>query len=134
MAIALGGCTCPRCTRARAGDSPDAKARAEGLLREHLTPGQLKDWAQNRAFNVRGSQGGLYRLTPGFHGRHSSVVRHSDRLGIAVWPVDLLIEADWALALMLYFKADEETVVYSGCHGPRQELLTGRHNDYNGEI
>lgn len=131
--------------------TPEARERSEALLREYLTPEQLADWEGNRAFNVRGSDGSLFRLTPALHGSHSSVVRRgpvrptdpneakyyaspdgTHGLGICVWPHGLqVVPADWALALMLYLQANEDQVVRTGCHGtgPAYEI-----NDYEGRL
>ena len=97
------------------GVSRSASARAQALLLEHLTPEQAADWKANQAFNVRGSNGRLWRVAPGHAGRHTSMVRE-DGTGTAVWPVDLLLRADWALAMLLHLTAHEYRVYESGCH------------------
>lgn len=126
-----GQCGCAECrysrrlqaerTLAMRTDRAAAEERAEGLLRDYLTPEQLKDWRQHRAFNVRGSSGSLFRVSPSNRGRHVSVIRKQGNvkgwgLGIAAWPIGLDIEADWALAMLLYLKEDENLVVRTGCH------------------
>lgn len=120
----------PEVQEARRRTSENAVARAEELLRAYLTPGQLEDWTKNHAFNVRGSMGGLFRLTPAWSGQHRSVVQKGG-LGISVWPVGLAIDADWALALLLYFKLDEYTVLTTGCHARVHGVTV---TDYEGEL
>lgn len=118
----------------------EAAARAEGLLLDHLTPEQATDWMQNRAFNVRGSQGWLYRLDPGKSPHWWSIARE-DGLGTAAWPVGLDIPADWALAMMLYLQANEVRVLGVGCQVQLFNRTTSRYlrrsyliSDYGGKL
>jgi hypothetical protein len=122
MTMAVTGCTCADCERLRRHELPKlreqmakADAKAEDLLRRFLTPAQQKEWDTKRQITVVGSEGGTFRLTPRVRGTHSAVVRNG-RLGVAVWPVGIEIEADWALTMMLYLMSDEPNVVASGCH------------------
>jgi hypothetical protein len=130
----VDGCFCPACEQRRA--EAGAVERSEALLLEYLTPEQAKDWKRYRAFNVRGSDGGLFRIRPSRSGYHQSVVRLTppgtavDRYqlayqqviggrayGTAVWPIGLQLSADWALAMLLYLQSNEQQVLESGCHG-----------------
>lgn len=125
-------CSCEECVTART-DS-EAVERAEGLLTSYLLPRQAEDWQENRAFNVRGSAGRLWRLTdleP--FTTHRAVVRQ-DKVGISVWPIGLAIAADRMLALTLYLQSDENLVYISGC---RDYLTAGPlevYGDYGGLI
>lgn len=131
-------CGCEACRAQALARDPEAQARAEGLLQQHLTPEQADDWRASRAFNVRGSNGSLFRLTASERGSHSSVVREeyllpdpAFSLGVAVWPVGLQIEADWALSMLLYLRANETEVVNSGCHG---RMMKANITDYGGKL
>jgi len=112
------GCNCPECRRfAPAIEPEDSKAvdRAEALLRRFLTPAQVREWESKQQITVRGSLGSKFRLRPYRHTRHDSVVRE-DGFGTSVWPIDIYIAADWALAMMLRLENNEADVVRSGCH------------------
>lgn len=89
--------------------------KAEGLLAEMLSPDQLKDWESNRAFDVRGSDGDIYRIV--YSGPYSAtgVV---NRFGMRsnVWPNGLTVPADQAIGMLLYVMNDAEKAYRTGCH------------------
>jgi hypothetical protein len=112
---------------------PKAEKRAERLLREFLLPEQEQDWEKDEAFNVRGSDGKVYRLCPG-GGHYGGYVVGDQSANVwnltNVWPVGLAIAADRALAMMLYVMDDASLVYSSGCHDAHPiELST-----YGGKI
>jgi hypothetical protein len=116
--VGVRGCSCSECRRQvdrLGGENQEAIDRAEALLARFLTTRQLRQWKRDQRIVVRGSNGTKFQLTPRDHGRHSAVVAE-DGLGIAVWPTNLAIAADWALALMLELQADQRRVVGKGCH------------------
>lgn len=89
--------------------------RAEALLRQFLTPDQIKDWEENRGFNVVGSSGTLYRLNP-YAGRFHDRLVSTAGYGYHVWPRGVEeIKADWALGMLLYLTNDDRRVVYVAC-------------------
>lgn len=136
----VDGCRCILCRDVRRSPLPDEAAceRAEAELVRHLTPEQRRDWRKNGGFNVRGSNGALFRLRPKRAPRHTSVVMLDDPfsrtggLGISIWPVGLEIHADWALAMLLYLKDDAYSVIRGGCHELR--LSTNGIHDYGGRL
>lgn len=148
-------CNCPVCLDARARhlrrphvEGRDAKEKAESLLLPMLIPEQRRGWAKHRAFSVRGSKGRLWRIDAGRIFRHTSMVRE-DGIGTAVWPMlngsyegGSIVQGDFAIAMLLYLKDDEQRVYQSGCHeyvfhppfveGSGRELFVP--TDYGGKL
>jgi hypothetical protein len=92
-----------------------ADRRAEELLASFLTPEQQADWRIRRAFNVRGSNGNLYRLDHTQAYSNMGCVQGGTGMGLAVWCEGLDIPADWALGLMFHLQAHESEVIRTGC-------------------
>jgi hypothetical protein len=135
--IAAGGCMCPGCKQLRriADESanPAAIQVAERLLAGYLTKPQLEDWCEHGAFNVRGSVGRLWRVSPGYMPDHHGMLCENGE-GVSVWPVGIGIDADAALSMLLYLEADEVLVSRSGCHEwCHQGRVPGLH-DYDGTL
>lgn len=126
------GCSCLECRRRGKEITKTARERAERLLRKHLTPEQKEDWRKNQAFNARGSEGSLYRVSPRLHPDFGLGVLRADGEGVGIWPRGLWIPADFALAMLLWLQADESLVEEIGCHTPFQRTK-GIH-DYKGKI
>ncbi len=101
--------------RLRHPQGREAERRAEELLLTMLTPEQAEDWKANKAFNVRGSAGNLWRINPKQNGSHAAMIRQ-DGHGTAVWPIGLEIKADIAIAMLLCLGDSESNVYRSGCH------------------
>jgi hypothetical protein len=122
------------CQASRA-DVPSRRAqeRAEELLTSYLLPCQAEDWKQNRAFNLRGSEGRLWRLADRSALGHDSVIRQG-RMGVSVWPIGLGVAADRILGLMLYLQDDEDYVYMTGCHAMRVRGPREVNGDYGGMI
>jgi hypothetical protein len=110
------------CARIRAqGADPDAKARAEELLVSYLSPEQAADFEEHRAFDVRGSNGGLYRLYahPTPYASAALVAEcgaNKCTVVINVWP-DLAahLPGDVMLAVMLHLVNNEPALLAKGC-------------------
>lgn len=113
------------------GTHMNAHERAEKLLLGYLTPEQAMDWRTNVAFNLRGSSGTIWRLSP-LRSPSNRAVMSQDGLGLGVWPVSLGIHADWALAMMLYLQADEAWPRAVACH--EWYLSTSAIHDYGGKL
>lgn len=81
-----------------------------------MTLDQKRDWIKNRAFNVKGKSGSLYRLAPYEDRYHHRLVRY-DGTGLHAWPRNVEnIKADWALGMMLYLVNNDAEVSHVACH------------------
>lgn len=84
--------------------------RAQELLFENLNSLQQNDWLKNNGFNVRGSDGGLWRIT-GYYGHSEAEVhslgRHGDDATWCIHAMDVMPVADHALTFKLYLEANE---------------------------
>ncbi len=120
------GCNCPSCRVKLLQPQPehDAVERAEALLRRFLTNKQAREWKHHQTITVTGASGKEWLIKPRSSGNHNAVVCESG-LGVCVWPRDINIAADWALAMLLYLQADDTHVTHAGCH---MQNLTWRRN------
>lgn len=96
---------------ARSGRRRKAQIKAGRLLRSLLTPGELAELRRNRYFNVMGSAGGIYQITP-----ETGSVRRVERHGNHWYTVQRfcihevegdLPAADVSIGHLLFLKTDE---------------------------
>jgi hypothetical protein len=124
--------------RHHVGDTLEAYQRSEALLKSFLCPEQWKDWEAWGAFNLRGSDGALYRIVVAQGGRnychgYPACIIDQGRLGSNVWAqfhYGVLPSADHALTLMLHVMDNVYSVARIGCH---DRYSTAPH-DYGGAI
>jgi hypothetical protein len=93
-----------------------AEQRAEELLKSMISPEQYADWASNRAFDILGSDGRIYRIVGRSGGYRNSAIVDSNGVRANIWPSGLSIDADKAISLLLHMSADAETTWRVGCH------------------
>lgn len=108
-----------------------ARRRARTLLRRYLNSDQLEDQKKTGCFNVRGSNGRLYRISS--RGRLPSFVDDQGD-GRNAWPMGLgAIGGDVALALALWLQAEAQWIEQIACWWPDAHGY-GMPTDYSGGI
>ena len=114
-----------------------ARHKANKLLREFLTDEQWADWCEDHGFNVKASDGLLYRINAhlGAHHSHGTLVRDTcnsygrSTIGTCCWAQGLeYIPADQALAVLMYLWHSPSVAWDLGCHESVFAYLGPKHH------